>query len=94
VEQGGVRDEGSTGSRRCCTPIRRCTRPATGTSGDSTCHGCRAGPWAPKGDAIPDVSLSLQRNRATNLVGEMGTDKTTIAAASAYLARPRADILV
>jgi hypothetical protein len=46
----------------------------------------RRRPLGAQGDAIRAVALSLQRHRGTNLVGEMGTGKTTIAAAAAYLA--------
>jgi MoxR-like ATPase len=46
----------------------------------------RRSPFGAQGDAIRAVALSLQRHRGTNLVGEMGTGKTTIAAAAAYLA--------
>jgi len=46
-------------------------------------------PLGAQGDAIRAVALSLQRHRGTNLVGEMGTGKTTIAAAAAYLAGSR-----
>ena len=46
----------------------------------------RRRPLGAQGDAIRAVALSLQRHRGTNLVGEMGTGKTTIAAAAAHLA--------
>src|SRR3990172_7001715 len=46
----------------------------------------RRRPLGAQGDAIRAVTLSPQRHRGTNLVGEMGTGKTTIAAAAAYLA--------
>jgi len=46
----------------------------------------RRRPLGAQGDAIRAVALSLQRHQGTNLVGEMGTGKTTIAAAAAYLA--------
>ncbi|HXF50609.1 MAG TPA: hypothetical protein VNM43_02870 [Dehalococcoidia bacterium] len=46
----------------------------------------RRRPLGAQGDAIRAVALSLQRHRGTNLVGEMGTGKTTIAAAAACLA--------
>jgi hypothetical protein len=46
----------------------------------------RRTPLGAQGDAIRAVAVSLQRHRGTNLVGEMGTGKTTIAAAAAYLA--------
>jgi hypothetical protein len=46
----------------------------------------RRRPMGAQGDAIRAVALSLQRHRGTNLVGEMGTGKTTIATAAAYLA--------
>ena len=46
----------------------------------------RRRPLGAQGDAIRAVAVSLQRYRGTNLVGEMGTGKTTIAAAAAYLA--------
>src|SRR3989337_445320 len=49
----------------------------------------RRGPLGAQGDAIRAVALSLQRHRGTNLVGEMGTGKTTIAAAAAHLAGSR-----
>ena len=45
----------------------------------------RRRPLGAQGDAIRAVALSLRRYRGTNLVGEMGTGKTTIAAAAAYL---------
>ncbi len=46
----------------------------------------RRRPLGAQGDAIRAVALSLQRHRGTNLVGEMGTGKTTIATSAAYLA--------
>src|SRR5690606_11015310 len=46
----------------------------------------RRRPLGAQGDAIRAVAVSLQRHRGTNLVGEMGTGKTTIAAAAAYVA--------
>ena len=46
----------------------------------------RRRPMGAQGDAIRALAVSLQRHRGTNLVGEMGTGKTTIAAAAAYLA--------
>jgi hypothetical protein len=46
----------------------------------------RRRPLGAQGDAIRAVAVSLGRHRGTNLVGEMGTGKTTIAAAAAYLA--------
>jgi len=46
----------------------------------------RRRPLGAQGDAIRAVALSLQRHQGTNLVGEMGTGKTTIAAAAAHLA--------
>ncbi len=46
----------------------------------------RRRPLGAQGDAIRAVAVSLLRHRGTNLVGEMGTGKTTIAAAAAYLA--------
>src|SRR5690606_32045003 len=46
----------------------------------------RRRPLGAQGDAIRAVALSLQRHRGTNLVGEMGTGKTTIATGAAYLA--------
>ncbi|MPZ51018.1 MAG: hypothetical protein GEU75_17240 [Dehalococcoidia bacterium] len=46
----------------------------------------RRRPLGAQGDAIRAVALSLQRHRGTNLVGEMGTGKTTIGVAAAYLA--------
>lgn len=46
----------------------------------------RRQPLGAQGDTIRAVAVSLQRHRGTNLVGEMGTGKTTIAAAAAYLA--------
>src|SRR6266545_3002093 len=46
----------------------------------------RRRPLGAQGDAIRAVAVSLRRHRGTNLVGEMGTGKTTIAAAAAYLA--------
>lgn len=46
----------------------------------------RRRPMGAQGDAIKAVAVSLQRHRGTNLVGEMGTGKTTIGAAAAYLA--------
>ncbi|HXH20629.1 MAG TPA: helicase-related protein [Dehalococcoidia bacterium] len=49
----------------------------------------RRRPLGAQGDAIRAVALSLQRHRGTNLVGEMGTGKTTIAAAAAHLAGSR-----
>ena len=51
-------------------------------------------PMGAQGDAIRAVALSLQRHRGTNLVGEMGTGKTTIAAAAAYLAGFRRVLVV
>ena len=49
----------------------------------------RRRPRGAQGDAIRAVALSLQHHRGTNLVGEMGTGKTTIAAAAAHLAGSR-----
>ncbi len=46
----------------------------------------RRRPLGAQSDAIRAVAVSLQRHRGTNLVGEMGTGKTTIGAAAAYLA--------
>jgi len=46
----------------------------------------RRRPLGAQGDAIRAVAVSLRRHRGTNLVGEMGTGKTTIGAAAAYLA--------
>ena len=43
-------------------------------------------PMGAQADAIRACALSLQRHRATNLVGEMGTGKTTIGTAAAALA--------
>ncbi len=43
-------------------------------------------PMGAQADAIRACALSLQRHRATNLVGEMGTGKTTIGTAAATLA--------
>jgi hypothetical protein len=43
-------------------------------------------PLGAQADAIRATALSLQRHRGTNVVGEMGTGKTTIAAAATYLA--------
>ncbi len=40
----------------------------------------RRRPLGAQGYAIRAVAVSLQRHRGTNLVGEMGTGKTTIAA--------------
>jgi len=49
-------------------------------------HQLRRRPLGAQGDAIRAVAVSLRRHRGTNLVGEMGTGKTTIAAGAAYLA--------
>jgi SNF2 family DNA or RNA helicase len=46
----------------------------------------RRRPLGAQGDAIRAVAVSLRRYRGTNLVGEMGTGKTTIGAAAAHLA--------
>lgn len=46
----------------------------------------RRRPLGAQGDAIRAVAVSLRRHRGTNLVGEMGTGKTTIGAAAAHLA--------
>jgi SNF2 family DNA or RNA helicase len=46
----------------------------------------RRRPLGAQSDAIRAVAVSLQRHRGTNLVGEMGTGKTTIGTAAAYLA--------
>jgi len=46
----------------------------------------RRSPLGAQADAIRAVAVSLGQHRGTNLVGEMGTGKTTIAAAAAYLA--------
>ena len=46
----------------------------------------RRSPLGAQADAIRAVAVSLSQHRGTNLVGEMGTGKTTIAAAAAYLA--------
>ena len=46
----------------------------------------RRRPLGGQADAIRALAVSLQQHRGTNLVGEMGTGKTTIAAAAAYLA--------
>jgi hypothetical protein len=43
-------------------------------------------PMGAQGDAIRALALSLQRYQGTNLVGEMGTGKTTIGVAAAFLA--------
>jgi len=54
----------------------------------------RRRPLGAQGDAIRAVALSLQRHRGTNLVGEMGTGKTTIAASAAYLAGIRRTLVL
>jgi hypothetical protein len=54
----------------------------------------RRRPMGAQGDAIRAVAVSLQRHRGTNLVGEMGTGKTTIAAAAAYLAGFRRVLII
>ncbi len=46
----------------------------------------RRRPLGGQADAIRALAVSMKRHRGTNLVGEMGTGKTTIATASAYLA--------
>lgn len=46
----------------------------------------RRRPLGAQSDAIRAVAVSLQRHRGTNLVGEMGTGKTTIGTAAACLA--------
>jgi len=46
----------------------------------------RRSPLGAQADAIRAVAVSLRQHRGTNLVGEMGTGKTTIGAAAAYLA--------
>jgi hypothetical protein len=51
-------------------------------------------PLGAQGDAIRAVALSLQRHQGTNLVGEMGTGKTTIGVAAAYLAGFRRTIVL
>ena len=43
-------------------------------------------PMGLQGDAIKGTALSLRQNRGTTVVGEMGTGKTFIGAASAYMA--------
>jgi len=50
----------------------------------------RRRPLGAQGDAIRAVALSLQRHRGTNLVGEMGTGKTTIAAVASQAWRSAA----
>jgi ABC-type microcin C transport system duplicated ATPase subunit YejF len=42
----------------------------------------RRRPLGAQGDAIRAVAVSLRRHRGTNLVGEMGTGKTTIGTAA------------
>jgi ABC-type glutathione transport system ATPase component len=44
----------------------------------------RRRPLGAQGDAIRAVAVSLRWYRGTNLVGEMGTGKTTIGAAATY----------
>lgn len=51
-------------------------------------------PLGAQGDAIRAVALSLQRHQGTNLVGEMGTGKTTIGVAAAYLAGFRRTVVL
>lgn len=46
----------------------------------------RRHPLGGQADAIRALAVSLQQHRGTNLVGEMGTGKTMIATAAAYLA--------
>lgn len=46
----------------------------------------RRRPLGGQADAIRALAVSMQQHRGTNLVGEMGTGKTMIATASAYLA--------
>ena len=43
-------------------------------------------PMGAQGDAIRATAVSLRRHRGTNVVGEMGTGKTMIAASAAYIA--------
>src|SRR5919202_4082674 len=50
-------------------------------------------PLGAQADAIRAVALSLQRQRGTILVGEMGVGKSTVAAAAAYLAGCRRVLL-
>ena len=54
----------------------------------------RRQPLGAQGDAVRAVAVSLRRHRGTNLVGEMGTGKTTIGAAAAYLAGFRAVLVL
>ncbi len=49
-------------------------------------RGLRRRPLGAQADAIRATALSLQRHRNTNVVGEMGTGKSFIAASAAYLA--------
>ena len=65
--------------------IRRSTRHRTVTTGLRPPTDGRR-PLGAQSDAIRAVAVSLQRHRGTNLVGEMGTGKTTIGTAAAYLA--------
>jgi superfamily II DNA or RNA helicase len=51
-------------------------------------------PLGAQGDAIRATALSLRRHPGTNVVGEMGTGKTMIAAAAAYLAGCRRVLVV
>lgn len=54
----------------------------------------RRQPLGGQREAIKATALSLTRNRSTNLVGEMGTGKTYIAASAAYLAGLRRIIVL
>jgi hypothetical protein len=51
-------------------------------------------PLGAQGDAIRAAALSLQANPCTNIVGEMGTGKSNVAAAAAYLAGCRSVLLL
>lgn len=51
-------------------------------------------PMGAQGDAIRATAVSLKRHRGTNVVGEMGSGKTLIGAAAAYVAGYRRILVV
>ena len=65
-------------------PSEACARPGSGNGG--TLPRLLRRPLGAQEDAILGAALSLETHRGTTVVGEMGTGKTFIAAAAAYMA--------